>query len=72
MVFACFRLDNACMVELEHDRLLIPVGQCITTGFDYVVKQTAYRHRAINNFVIDLLCEEGRQFRYNGNLSAVD
>ena len=60
------------MVELEDDRLMTPVGQCSRTCFGYVVKQTAYRHSAINNFVINLLLDEGRQFRYNGNITAVD
>ena len=41
------------------------------TGVDYVLKQLAYRQSALNTFVIDLLLHEGRQFRYNGNITAV-
>ena len=72
MVCACLRLDNAGMVDLEHDRLMTSGGQFSRTGADYVAKQTAYRQSALNTSVIDFLLHEGKQFRYNGNMTAVD
>jgi len=72
MVFACLRLDNAGMVDLKRDRLSTSVGQSGRTGLDYVVKQMAYCQCAINTSVIDFLVDKGRQFRYNGDMTAVD